>query len=53
MYTAGMFTSHGGVVAAGTLASTGIQALAWVVAVFTLIFAGLAVVKLIPRGGCY
>lgn len=38
-----------GVAGCGTLAYTGFDTLAWVVAGSTLVFAGLAAVKLVPR----
>ena len=42
-------TLVGGAGGAGTLAYTGFDALGWVVAGTTLVFAGAALLKLVPR----
>jgi hypothetical protein len=41
--------SAGGLGGAAALAWTGVDVLAWVVAATTLLFAGLALLKLVPR----
>ncbi|MET9951708.1 hypothetical protein ABZ135_09180 [Streptomyces sp. NPDC006339] len=47
-----MYTSAAGVSGAGftgALATSGLTALAWTVAASTLLFAGLALMKILPR----
>lgn len=49
MYTKAGYLTASGLGGSTTLAYTGFNALAWTVAGVTLVFAGLALLKLVPR----
>ncbi|MGY1715254.1 hypothetical protein ACI78R_12405 [Geodermatophilus sp. SYSU D01106] len=49
MYSKAGYVTASGVGGSSTLAYTGFNTLAWVVAGVTLVFAGLALLKLVPR----
>jgi hypothetical protein len=49
VYSTAGYVTAGGVGGSTALAYTGFNALAWVVAGVTLVFAGMALLKLVPR----